>query len=308
MNNLYQKFYKDFYLRTGGFIPTIIQSQNLFLGDFFQIRDGQIVVLGNIFRDGIVSKNDCEIESNLSINVANWNISEGVSKPYSGKGNGENVIEGNFEYSKQILAFKSAGSYCFKANNPKVTRLSNWNAIKDELIIKMTQTHYSFRELYVVTESVTTEDWSLAVSGDSNAELELATEAENFGLTDLFGHAGTKTINAKNIEYYQREEHRSPHFFRAKKLTVHNEKVESFISDLIRKEENKEDWANEFFDSDYYKDSSFMSQKYYTNIATSVLDMLKANELNPNTALSYFRWEDANLDDIIKLFISYGKH
>ena len=42
------------------------------------------------------------------------------------------------------------------------------------------------------------------------------------------------------------------------------------------------------------------------NPQASILDMLQANELNPNTALLYFRWSDANLDDIEKLFTAYG--
>ncbi|WP_452227534.1 hypothetical protein [Lacinutrix cladophorae] len=308
MNNLYQKFHEDFYLKTGGYIPSIIQNQNLYPGDFFQIKDGQMVVLGNVFRDGIVDKNDCEIESNILLNAANWNFNEGVSKPYSGRTNGENALEGNFEWSKQILAFKSAGSYWFTANNPKSTKLFNWNAIKDALIIKMTQTYYSFRELYVVNECATAEGWSLVVSGNSDAELELATEAENFGLQDLFCHDTTKTISSRNIEYYQREDKRIPQFFKAKKLTVKNEKVEAFIRDLISKQKNKEDWANDFFNQDYYQDPNFVSQKHCVNIASNVLDMLPPNTLNPNTALSYFKWEDANLEDINKLFIRYGSN
>jgi hypothetical protein len=36
------------------------------------------------------------------------------------------------------------------------------------------------------------------------------------------------------------------------------------------------------------------------------LDMLQCNELNPNTALLYFKWVDANLDDVEKLFGAYG--
>jgi hypothetical protein len=42
------------------------------------------------------------------------------------------------------------------------------------------------------------------------------------------------------------------------------------------------------------------------NAQACFLDMLQSNELNPNTALSYFKWADANLDDIEKLFGSYG--
>jgi hypothetical protein len=40
----------------------------------------------------------------------------------------------------------------------------------------------------------------------------------------------------------------------------------------------------------------------------SILDMLGANELNPNKALHYFKWAEANMDDVEKLFISYGNN
>lgn len=306
MNSVFQKFYKGLYMRTGGFIPSKPLGQNVYPGDFFQIKNGEMIVLGNIFRQGIVDTDNCNLGYGIKLNPANWNFKEGVTKPYSGRGSGNNPIEGEFEYRKEILAFNSPGSYIFKGNNPESVKIANWSEIKNELIIKLTQTLFSFREVYIVTESATNSDWTLAVANEEEAELEIATEDENSGLVDIFGHSNSKTVQSKNIEFYQREEHRIPSFFKAKKLVVQQQELETFISELMTERMNLYEWADDFFDYDFYKGGSMHSPKYSENVQGSVLDMLQANQLNPNTALLYFRWEDANLDDIQKLFISYG--
>jgi hypothetical protein len=294
-------------MRTGGFIPSKPLGQNIYPGDFFQIKDGEMIVLGNIFRQGIVDADNCNLGYGIKLNPANWNFKEGVTKPYSGRGTGSNAIEGAFEYSKQVLEFKQPGSYMFKGVSPEAVKIANWSEIKDELIIKLTQTFYSFRELYLVTECATTESWTLAIASHKRAELEIVTEDENSGLVDIFGHSSSKTIQSKNIEFYHREENRIPTFFKAKKLVVQQEKLETFISELISNRMNQYEWANDYFDYDFYEGRSSYSPRYNDNIQASVLDMLQANQLNPNTALLYFQWADLNLDDIQKLFIIYEK-
>lgn len=304
MENIAKKFYFDFYNRTNGFIPSKPLNQNMYLGDFFQIQKGEMVLLGNIFRNGVVDVDEVSFEYGIQQNQYNWNFSNGVTKPYVGRDSGQNPIEGTFGYSKEILAFKEFGSFFFTSNHPESVKILNWNAIAAELIIKLTQVLYSFRELYVVTESAVASDWTLAISGSDKGELEIASETESSGLIELFGKANSKTIQARDIEYYHKEEKKIPSFFKAKKLIVQPEKLDVFISDLIRERTGRGDWAVNFFDYDYEHTSFLVSIPQ--NHPTCVLDMLQANQLNPNTALQYFKWVDANLDDIEKLFITYG--
>ncbi|MGH2664785.1 hypothetical protein [Flavobacterium sp.] len=306
MDIIYKNFYRHFYLKTGGFIPTKPLNQSLFPGDYFQIKNGEIILLGNLYRNAIIASEDADLSAVIGLNASNWNFNLGISKPYSGRGNGHGAIEGQFEFSKQILAFANRGSFIFKAEEPQSIKINNWNDIQQQLIIKFTQTLFSFRELYVVTESATAASTTLAIASDANAELELASDAENFGLVDIFGHQNTKTIQSKDIEYCHRETKRKPAYFKAKKLVVQEEKLAYFISDFINNTTYSNEWTAAFFDSNFHNDTDYNAQMIMQNAQGHFLDMLQSNELNPNTALLYFKWVDSNLDDIEKLFSNYG--
>ncbi|QSW89353.1 hypothetical protein J0383_00725 [Flavobacterium endoglycinae] len=306
MDRIYKNFYRQFYLKTGGFIPTKPLNQNLFPGDYFQIKNGEIVLLGNLYRNSIVNSQDVDLSGTIPQNSANWSFSDGISKPYSGRGHGQAPIDGQFEFSRQILAFANPGSFIFKAEQPESVKINNWNEIQQSLIIKLTQSIYSFRELYVVTESATAASTTLAIAGESSAELELASDTENFGLADLFGHSNTKTIQSKDIDYYHHETKRKPAYFKAKKLIVQEEKISYFISDFISRNNHSFEWTNELFNSHFDNTVEFNSERILQNAQDHLLDMMQSNELNPNTALLYFKWANASLDDIEKLFEGYG--
>mgnify|MGYP003634651292 CR=1 FL=1 len=305
MKNISKKFYTDFYNKTNGFIPSKPLNQEMYPGDFFQIHKGDIVILGNIFKNKIVAEAEVNFEYGIKLNPNNWSFSNGVTKPYTGGDIGHNPIEGEFKFSKQILAFKEFGSFFFTSNQPESVKIINWNAIASELIIKLTQVIYSFRELYVVIESAAAPDWTLAISGSDKGELEMAIESENSELLGLFGDQNSKTIQARDIEFYHKEKKKRPLFFKAKKLVVQPEKLELFISELIKERTGKLDWATNFFENKFNSDQLIFSTQIDQYGQACVLDMLQANQLNPNTALQYFKWEDANLDDVEKLFISY---
>nr|WP_294921904.1 hypothetical protein [uncultured Flavobacterium sp.] len=306
MDLIYKNYYRHFYLRTGGFMPAKPLNQSFFPGDYFQIKNGTITLLGNLYRNGIVAPEDVDISPGIKLNPSNWNFSDGIAKPYAGRGLGNSAIEGQFEFSKQILAFANKGSFIFRSEEPESVKIKNWNNIQQQLIIKLTQTLFSFRELYIVTESATATSTTLAVAGEANAELELASDEENFGLVDIFGHDNTKTIQSKDIDYYHRETKRKPAYFKAKKLVVQEDKLAYFISDFLNKTYNSSEWTDAFFDSDFHNDTDYSPQMTMQNAQGFFLDMLQANELNPNTALLYFKWADSSLDDIEKLFESYG--
>jgi hypothetical protein len=305
MDNIFRNFYRSFYMRTGGFIPSKPLNQALLPGDFFQIKNGEMIVHGNIFRNNIFAAEDVQFGYGIKLNPAEWSFSDGVNKAYAGRSVGQGAIESSFEFSKQVLSFTERGSFLFKGNQPESIKIRNWNDLQLALIIRLTTTLYSFRELYVVTESASVSDWALAVAGSDKAELEIATESENFGLLDIFGHLSAKTIQSKDIEYHHREDKRKAIFFKAKKLAIQDDKVETFVNELISRAQGYEEWATGFYDCDFQMDKVYTQyRQQYTR--GGVLDMLQANALNPNTALQYFKWADTSMDDIEMLFTVYG--
>lgn len=304
--NVLKNFYQRFYLNTNGYLPAKPLNLNLYPGDFFQVRNGEIIVLGNLFRNNVLRKDEVDFALGIPLNMASWNFIDGVTKPFSGKDISTSDIEGNYGYTKQVLAFNKIGSFLFHSKEPEAIKISNWNDIADSLILKLTQVLFSFRELYVVTESVVAKQWTLAVGGSENAELEIASEGENLGLFDILNASNSKTIQARDIEFYNKEENKKPSFFKGKKLIVREDKMEVFISDLVANYKGKSSWASSFFEYDFYNKDLGFSTSFNTHLYTSVLDMLQSNQLNPNTCLDYFRWADMNLDDVEKLFLSYG--
>lgn len=304
MEKVYKNFYKKLFKHTGGFIPTQPNLQNIYPGDFFQIINGEIMVFGNIFRKGIIKDSDIVFGNGIPLSPAGWYFSEGMKKPYSGRGSGNNEISGEFEFSRQIIAFAESGSFIFRGNNPESVKILNWKDIQQELIIKLTQTLYSFRDLYIVTESASTSDWTLAISSGANSELEIASDNENFGLSDIFGHHSSKTIQSRDIEFFHREDKRKPSYFKAKKLVIQDEVLTDLVSDLIDQKKNHHEWANGFFDYQFQHEPGYTPSNIINN-RIGILNMLQANELNPNTAFLFFKWEDFILEDIDKLFTLY---
>lgn len=304
MRNLFHKFYVSFYTKTGGYVPAKPFNQSLYPGDFFQVRNGEVIVLGNIYFGNMIRPEDVNLVYDEHPHAPAWKMEDGVRRLYSGRSNGTGFGGGEFEFSKQVLGFNSYGSFLFSSDNRGTLRIGNWGDLQDQLIIKLTQAYYSFREVYVVTESAGATRWALAIGGNQDAELEIATATENFGLTDIFDHSDVRTIQSKNIEYYHMQKDSIPSFFRAKKLVVQDERVRTFVNELIVQRRRHQEWAQVFFNQ--FAVPSPYIPPLSTNTQLSLLDTLRANELNPNTALLYFKWADMDLDDIASLFPKYG--
>lgn len=304
MESIYRNFYRRLYIQTGGFLPTLPHQLQMYPGDFFQIRNGELILLGNIFRNGIIDKADVKFSAGIKLNPSGWQFGNGVSKAFSSRGTGDAPLGGQFQFSQQILAFRERSSFLFSGHEPESVKIQNWDDIQQQLIIRMTQGLYSFRELYIVSESASLSGFSIAVAGAQGAELEIATDTENFGLVDIFGHHSARTIQSKDIEYYHRELHRKPAFYKARKLAVKDDRKRIFMNDLVKRIQYEHEGLEEFFGYSISEDQPFHPE-IQTGARECLLDMLSANELNPNTALSYFTWGDTNLDDVEKLFLNY---
>ena len=135
MNSIFQPFYQKLFQSTSGFFPSFHWAFKFFQAIFFQIRNGQIILLGNIFNPRIVGYYEGDFEEVSLLNESNWQISKGISKPYAGRGSGHTPIDGVFEYSKQVIAFEDRGSFILR-DNIKSLKLANWNSMQAELIIR----------------------------------------------------------------------------------------------------------------------------------------------------------------------------
>ncbi|WP_199139826.1 hypothetical protein [Pedobacter sp. ASV12] len=306
MLDFYKDFFRKFYKVTGGFIPVRPLEESIYPGDFFQIVNGEMVLLGNIFRNRLIHEDDVEFSIGAKLSPVAWNFSDGVSKPYAARSKGNAALDGEFEYSRQILTFDGQGSYIFKCIAPESVRIANWTQLEKQLIIKLTHTYYSFREVYVVTESASASSWSLAISDAEKGELEIATSKENENLVDLFGDPSSKTILARDIACNHHDQSGSPCFFKAKKLVVRDSVQEVFICDLIREKSHKQQWALQFYNYERYAQAASTRVHVPAHAHASLLDMMPQNQLNANNALDYFAWADANTDDIERLFVNYG--
>lgn len=301
MENAAKNFYRHFYMKSSGYIPSKPLNSSLFPGDFFQIQNGEIIVLGNIYHNNVIAPGEKEIDYGFKLNPIGWSFGEGVQKPYSGRGSGTDPISGEFEFNKQILTFDKKGSFIFHADAPEAVKITNWNELQQELIIRLTQTYFSFRELYVVTEVVSAAEWNLIIAGAENAEVEISGEADSFGLSNLFSHHSSKVVQSRDIDCYYREKKRKPCFFKAKKLAVREEKTDTLTTYITAQIQEQNQWANNFFDFNFEASEMYMPYSPEYN-SLNILDMLPANELNPNTALQYFKWADTSLNDVEKLF------
>lgn len=299
MDPLLKKFYTQSYMKTNGFTPLIPNNIQVLPGDFFQIREGTICVLGNIFRDRVIDPKDLILEYDIDQNPSNWHLSEGIKKPFFGKKNFHNDFK---EEEKDIRTyeFDTEGSFFFSGSNPRSVKIKNWNELEQQLTIKLTQILYSFRDLYVVTETASLDEWVFALANDHHAKLELIVRTKDSGETDFFGHTETKAVFAEKIEYYLRSEQPTLSFFKAKQLTVRDQRDKLAGADAIRSENILVDWTRTVFKFDFPIEE-IVSKRGYSDIL--LIDKLKGNELNPNTALEYFHWTDLNLDDIERLFI-----
>jgi hypothetical protein len=304
MGQLFLNFYRSFYLRTGGFIPCKPLNRTVYPGDFFQVRKGEIVVLGNIFRNGIIIPKDATLKYGIKLDPAAWQLNNGITMRYTNYSN-DNLPDSEIMYRNQVLEFAEKGSFGFKAHQPEAVRIMNWSELQQQLIIKLTQTIYSFRELYVVTETAAASDWVLAISGAEKAKLEMTSEVEDIAFDNFFDRVSAKAMRMKNIDFFHHEKHRKPIFFKAKKLAVQDERMEVFISELIYQQLDWNHWISSFYSPDLYHDP-LPAPHVAGHTQINVLDMLQAGELNPNTALQYFKWTDATLDDVEQLFANYG--
>ncbi len=275
---MYKKnFYRDCYLQTG-WIPMQPLTRKLVPGDICQIQDGEFRPLLNMVDAHVLE--DVKVSHAVPLDGVNWELSRGVKQGACKITACKDDDGERYQRTKQVLEFSSAGSFMFHAHEPTAHLLLNWHMLSDDLIVKLTQLHYSFRHAYVITGVATMKNWGLAVAGQSKAWLEMTATVGNTDWYSMLSHSSARTVKCKGMAGNEMARGMPAYFFKAKRLVLSNAMRDHFVHQVLH---NRSDLSPSavahWLDAD-------------------LLNLCKANELNLSTCLNFFDWVDAGLDDV----------
>ena len=282
---MYKKlFYRDCYLKTG-WVPMQPLTRKLALGDVCQIRQGRFQPLLNIVDAHLLE--EIRVSQAVALDASTWELSRGVQQSSSKITACKDDDGDRYQRTKQVLEFAKAGSFMFHGSEPNAHFILNWDKISEDLILKLTQLHYSFRNAYVITGVVSMKNWGLAVAGKGGAWLAMTAAVGNTDWYSMLSHNSAKTVKCEGMSCNEMARGMPSHFFKAKKLVLSNVMHDHFIHHLLhnRAELNPVEIAN-WLEGD-------------------LLNLCRNNELNLSTCLNFFDWVDVSLDDV-ELLIDQG--
>lgn len=281
MNNnqsdFYSAFYRDCYLQSG-WLPAFPFGSNLQNGDVVQIRRGQILPLLNIQQLNLTHPE--RYSEAVTLSESEWPKSFACLQTHNDCYS-EQSEEGIRQICEQYYAFQQAGAYLFRNKNPEGRFLLNWHQIAEELIVKLTQSKFSFQEVYVITDVVNIPHWGLAIAAQADAELRLIAETTS---SDCLLESENCQMNTSR--YLAIYEHRINHplcFFRAKKLVLTAKKYDELLGEILSN--------NGVMDSSYHK--GWMQ--------TNLLNLGNSATLNISTCMDFFDWQEVGMDEVVKL-------
>lgn len=252
-------------------------SRQLALGDLCQIRQGRLQPLLNIGDAHLVEH--LLVSREIVLDRHGWELSRGVHQLLSETHTEQRHNGELYDLTKQVLAFAEEDDFIFHVAKPKANLLLNWAHIRDDLTLKLTQLHYGFRQVYVITGVATADDWGLAVAGQSDARLEMSAELCQSNCFGLLSHISAKAHRCVGLTSYERASGQPAHFFKAKKMVLSDLMTDHFLRQII---ENKPELGPD---------------EIASWLKADLLDLVKANELNLTNCISFFNWVDMSLDD-----------
>ena len=275
-----KEFYRNCYLKTG-WLPAQPLMHELAVGDVCQIKSGRLMPLLNIGDAHLIE--NLVLADDIALDGYGWHLSQGMQQTSH-----ETLIEQDTEgqegekyhFSRQVIELKSQGDFIFHARAPQACLLLNWHQIRDDLTLKLTQLHYSFRQAYVITGVASAHDWALAVAGQVNARLEMSVKLASHDCYHLLSHESALAERSQGLACYEASRGRTAYFLKAKKMVMSDAMTDRYLSKVI---ENKDELS---------------SGEVANWLQTDLLNQVKTNELNLNTSISFFTWVDLSLDDV----------
>lgn len=261
------------------------------LGDVFQIHNGMVQPLMNILQVNLVE--DILVSPHLELNSIDWRLKSGIRQTYctdesiaSNTEERDSLIENDVEAEKylyrtrQVLSAKQSGDFVFHGYDPICRLILNWHKFEKDATLKLTQSHYTFRDIYVITGVATVRGWGLIISGAADAQLEMIANTKTTDIFNLISHESVMIQESRNISIHEHSSEQPAYFFRAKKLKISDKMYDQYLTRLL---ENNSD----------------LSRRSIANwLNGNLLNLIKSNELNLATTIEFYKWDDASLDDV----------
>lgn len=269
-------FYQTFHASTG-WLPMQALTHPVALGDVCQVHLGRSQALLNLANLNLLEP--IHSSGELALDPKAWSIGAGVQQTFYERQQGREDDQPAV-LTRQVLTFDQPGSFAFHALAPTARYLLNWNRLRSDATLKLTQLHYTFRHIYVVTAVATTRDWTLAVAGQPAAHLEMAAELDTSDYLGLLGDGAARIERSKGLAVTEQGRGRPAHFFKAKKLVISDALYDYLLAQILAQVD------------------AHGRHTMLRLLDTDPLNLLKANELNLTTAIEFFNWSDLSLGDV----------
>jgi len=270
-------FYRECYLKTG-WLPMNPLARHLSLGDVCQIRQGRFLPLLNLRHAHLVER--VAASAPVAFDPVDWKLSLGVQQTFCETHWSEDEEGARNASTRQVLAFAQAGAFQFHAAAVNAHLLTNWDEIRDDVTLKLTQLHYGFREVYVVTEIAIADDWGLVIADQAGARLEMSAALGSSDSYALLSHASARAEQCHGIAVLERPPGQPGFFFRARKLVMSDAAHDHYLNQMLDNPSHlrPSDLANWF--------------------NTPLYNLVRTNELNLNSSIGFFSWTGLTLDDV----------
>lgn len=273
-------FYSHCFQQTT-WLPMQPFTRKLALGDLCQLKQGRFQPLLNIGDAHLVE--NLLISREILLEPYGWALSRGVKQLLCETKTEQGQDFANDYWTRQVLEFSHTGDFMFHASKPTASLLMNWAQIRDDLTLKLTQLHYGFRQVYVITGVATSDNWGLAVAGQADARLEMSAALCESDCFSLLSHRSAKAERCTGISSLEKANEQAAYFFKAKKLVMSDVMTDRYLNLIV---ENKAE----------------LGESEIANwLHADLLDLVKVNELNPTTSISFFKWVDMSLNDVAQL-------
>lgn len=272
-------FLRDCYLQTG-WLATPDLLRQVAVGDVFQIQAGQLLNLASL--PALHLTHAAQLSPAIPLSSQDFCLQNGVSsKTWQIEAATPEPLD---SYSSRLeLEFAWPGSYLFRCQTIQAEYLMNWQQLRDDLILKLSQLHYQFRQVYVVTAVARAEHWDLSIAGQAEASLIYASSNQTAHYFDLLGAQQRQLQASRGLARQQSSANLPAHFIQAKALTLSDSAKDKMLRQIIEGQAG----------------TNAMQRANW--LRADWMNLFKNPDPSLNSCIDLFSWRDFNLDDVEKL-------